>query len=62
MIIFIQSMSKSVDHTSISPTISAQAHLAFKRQLYKMVKHTQTICRRIVWVCLTILWDWHLKG
>ena len=19
-------------------------------------------CRRIVWVCLTILWDWHLKG
>ena len=20
------------------------------------------ICRRIVWVSLTILWDWHLKG
>ena len=20
------------------------------------------ICRRIVWVCLTILWDWRLKG
>ena len=19
-------------------------------------------CRRIVWVCLTILWSWHLKG
>ena len=27
-----------------------------------MVKHTQAICRRIVWVCLTILWDWRLKG
>ena len=24
-----------------------------------MPKHTQTI--RIVWVCLTILWGWHLK-
>ena len=23
--------------------------------------HTQTI-PGIVWVCLTILWDWHLKG
>ena len=21
-----------------------------------------TICRRIVWVCLTILWGWRLKG
>ena len=19
-------------------------------------------CRRIMWVCLTILWDWRLKG
>ena len=33
-----------------------------------MVKHTQTIrrqkrrIRRMVWVCLTILWGWHLKG
>ena len=27
-----------------------------------MVKHwnnSSAICRRIVWVCLTILWDWH---
>ena len=32
----------------------------FKRQPHKMVKHTETIrplyCRRIVWVCLAILW------
>ena len=27
---------------------------SFKRQFYKMVKHT--------WVCLTILWDGRLKG
>ena len=29
-----------------------------------MVKHKQFIgCRRrIVWVCLTILWGWRLKG
>ena len=38
-----------------------------------MIKHMQTIrreiadelfecCRRIVWVCLTILLDWRLKG
>ena len=28
-----------------------------------MVKHTQIIRRRrIVWVCLTILWNWRLKG
>ena len=27
----------------------------FKRQSHKMVKHTQTIPRQIVWVCLTIL-------
>ena len=31
-----------------------------------MVKHSQTIrrqfCRRIVWVCLIILWNWCLKG
>ena len=27
-----------------------------------MGKHTQTNCRRIVWVCLTILWNWRLKG
>ena len=29
-----------------------------------MVKRTQTIrgnFRRIVWLCLTILWDWRLK-
>ena len=26
-----------------------------------MVKHTQTILRRIVLACLTILWDWCLK-
>ena len=30
-----------------------------------MVKHTHTIRvgnnQRIVWVCLTILWDWRLK-
>ena len=25
-----------------------------------MVKHTQ-ICRRIVSVCLTVLWGWHVK-
>ena len=44
-----------------------------ERQFDKMVKHTQTIhrqfannssaiCRQIVWACLTILWDWRLKG
>ena len=31
-----------------------------------MVKHTQnnlsTNWRQILWVCLTILWDWHLKS
>ena len=26
-----------------------------------MVKHTKTNSRRIVWVCLTILWDWRWK-
>ena len=40
--------------------------LTLKRQFYKVVKHTQNnswaICQRIVWVCLTILWDWCLKG
>ena len=30
----------------------------FKRQFHKMVKHAQAI----VWVCLTILWGWRLKG
>ena len=29
---------------------------------HKMAKHTQAICRRIVWVCWTIVWDWRLKG
>ena len=24
--------------------------------------NSSTICRRIVWVCLTILWNWRLKG
>ena len=24
--------------------------------------NSSAICRRIVWVCLTILWDWRLKG
>ena len=37
----------------------------FKHQFHKMIKHTQTIrrqnWRRIVWECLTILWDWRLK-
>ena len=32
------------------------------RQPHKMVKHTQTIRRWIVWVCLTIFWGWRLKG
>ena len=30
----------------------------FNCQSHKMVKYTQTI----VWVCLTILWNWRLKG
>ena len=34
----------------------------FKRQFHKMVKQTQTIRQQIAWVCLTILWDWRLKG
>ena len=28
----------------------------------KTLKHFLGYCRRIVWVCLTILWDWCLKG
>ena len=32
----------------------------FKRQPHKMVKHTQTIHRQIVWVYLTIFWDLRL--
>ena len=32
------------------------------RQPHKILKHTQIICRRIVWVCLSILWGWRLKG
>ena len=37
----------------------------FKRQSHKPVKHTQTVRgkrRWIVWVCLTSLWGWCLKG
>ena len=42
-------------------------HQPFKRQPQKMVKHAQTICRQfadelIVWVCLTKLCGWRLKG
>ena len=40
-------------------------HSLFKSQPHKMVKYTQTIrrlFRRIVSVCLTILWGWRLKG
>ena len=36
-----------------------------KRKFPKMVKRTRKIRRqqlRIVWVCLTILYSWHLKG
>ena len=38
----------------------------YKHHPYKIVKHTQRVLlinnRRIVWVCLTNLWGWHLKG
>ena len=34
---------------------------SYKRQLYKMVKHTQVIRWKIAIVCLTILWGWRLK-
>ena len=34
----------------------------FKRQPHKMVKQTQKIRRRIVWVGLTISQGWRLKG
>ena len=34
----------------------------FKRQSHKKVKHTQTIRQQIIWVCLSILWVWYLKG
>ena len=38
-------------------------HEPFEGQLYKMVKHTQIIRRqKPTNVCLTILWDWRLKG
>ena len=41
--------------------------LTLKHQSHKMVKHTQTIRRQITdelfeYACLTILWNWHLKG
>ena len=36
--------------------------LTFKRQSHKLFKDTQTIHRRIIRVCLTILWNWPLKG
>ena len=44
-------------------------NLIFKRKPHKMVEQTQTICRQFagylngcIWVCLTILWGWRLKG
>ena len=41
--------------------------MGFKRQPHLTVKHTQTIRRQITdelfeYACLTILWNWHLKG
>ena len=44
------------DTSAIS--LQRRIYQPFKRQFQKMFKHTQTI----VWVCLTILWDWRLKG
>ena len=38
---------------------------SFKRQPHRMVKHTQTIRRLTaneLFKCLTILWEWRLKG
>ena len=39
---------------SIKPSSADEAYDAAKIKL--------KICRRIVWVCLTILWYWRLKG
>ena len=39
--------------------------ITLKRQPPNIVRHTQQFVgkwRQIVWVCLTILWGWHLKG
>ena len=37
---------------------------ALSAQPCKMIKHKQFIgnSQRIVWVCLTIVWAWRLKG
>ena len=37
----------------------------FKRQSHKIVKHTQTIRQQFaneLFECLTIFWNWRLKG
>ena len=60
---FIDLLCKSVDWFLYN---NGLLHERVKRQFHKMVKHTQTICRKncrqTVWECLTILWDWRLKG
>ena len=36
--------------------------LSLKAPTSNALKQFVDCCRRIVWVCLTILWGWHLKG
>ena len=50
-------------------TKTTKQNFAVKKTLWHSLAHFQMIlndkssfCRRIVWVCLTILWNWRLKG
>ena len=52
-------------HSSKFLVLKIILHYPFKRETHKMVKHSNNSsanCRRIIWVCLTIMWGWHLKG
>ena len=42
-------------YKQVSLVLSPKAFSPFKRQIHKLIKHTQTICRQIADNCLSVL-------
>ena len=50
---------RNFDETNL-PFLTLKAPISQNAQTHS--NNSSANCRRIVWVCMTILWDWRLKG
>ena len=60
LVIYRKNNSKKHNNISLEEILTLLVPISQNDQTHS--NNSSAICRRIVWVCLTILWDWRLKG